>query len=50
MIVFERENSYIMVAQNDHAKVSKEIAENCKDDYFFFRKTQKRSITRHPRA
>lgn len=35
MIIFEREKSYIMVAQNDHAKVSKEIATNCKDDYFF---------------
>lgn len=35
MIIFERQKSYIMVAQNDHAKVSKEIALNCKDDYFF---------------
>jgi hypothetical protein len=35
MIIFEREKSYIMVAQNDHAKVSKDIALNCKEDYFF---------------
>lgn len=44
MIIFEREESYIIVAQNDHAKVSKEIAENCKDDYFFSEKRKKEVI------
>lgn len=53
MIIFERENSYIMVTQNDHAKVSKEIAENCKDDYFFSEKRKKEvllAIQEHDRG
>ena len=35
MIVFEREKSYVMVTQDDHAQVSKQIAEHCKDDFYY---------------
>ncbi|WHY01583.1 DUF3891 family protein [Neobacillus sp. DY30] len=35
MIVLEREQSYLMVTQNDHAKIAGVIARNCKEDYFF---------------
>ncbi|WML26401.1 DUF3891 family protein [Neobacillus sp. OS1-33] len=35
MIIVEREHSYFMVTQNDHAKIAGDIARNCKDDYFF---------------
>lgn len=35
MILFERENSYVMFTQDDHAQVSKKIAENCKDEYYY---------------
>ncbi|MEY2193737.1 DUF3891 family protein [Neobacillus sp. BF23-41] len=35
MIIMEREQSYFMVTQNDHAKIAGEIARNCKDEYFF---------------
>lgn len=34
MIVCEREHSFIMITQHDHAKISGEIAQNWKDDYF----------------
>jgi len=35
MIVFEREKSYVMFTQDDHAQVSKQIAEHCRDDFYF---------------
>lgn len=35
MILFERENSYVMFTQDDHAQVSKQIAEHCKDEYYY---------------
>lgn len=35
MILFERENSYVMFTQDDHAQVSKQIAEHCKDDFYY---------------
>jgi hypothetical protein len=35
MIVLEREQSYLMVTQNDHAQIAGEIARNCKEEYFF---------------
>ncbi|MFJ7827514.1 DUF3891 family protein [Psychrobacillus sp. NPDC096623] len=35
MILFERENSYVMFTQDDHAQVSKQIAENCKVEYYY---------------
>ncbi|KQL34332.1 DUF3891 family protein [Psychrobacillus sp. FJAT-21963] len=35
MIILEREQSYVMVTQNDHAKIAGKIAQNCKKDYFF---------------
>jgi hypothetical protein len=35
MILMEREQSYFMVTQNDHAHLAGEIAQNCKEDYFF---------------
>jgi hypothetical protein len=34
VIVFERENSFVLVNQHDHAKVSGKIAHNWKNDYF----------------
>lgn len=34
MILFEREKSYVMVTQDDHAQISKQIAEHCKDDFY----------------
>lgn len=34
MIILEREQSYILVKQNDHANIAAEIAKNCKKDYF----------------
>ncbi|MEH7248989.1 DUF3891 family protein [Neobacillus niacini] len=34
MIILERELSYMMVKQNDHANIAGEIAKNCKNDYF----------------
>lgn len=35
MIVYEREDSYIMISQDDHAQVSKQLAEHCKDDFYY---------------
>ena len=35
MIVFERETSYLMFTQDDHAQVSKQIAEHCKDEFYY---------------
>lgn len=35
MIVYEREDSYVMITQDDHAQVSKQIAEHCKDDFYY---------------
>lgn len=35
MILFEREESYVMVTQDDHAQVSKQIAEHCKDEFYY---------------
>jgi Protein of unknown function (DUF3891) len=35
VIIMEREHSYFMVTQNDHARIAGEIARNCKEDYFF---------------
>jgi hypothetical protein len=35
MIICEREQSFIMVTQHEHAKVSGKIAQNWKDDYFY---------------
>lgn len=35
MIIRELEHSFIMITQHDHAKISGEIAQNWKDDYFF---------------
>lgn len=34
MIIFEQNESFVMVAQHDHALVSGEMAQNWKDDYF----------------
>ena len=34
MIIFEQNESFVMVAQHDHALVSWEMAQNWKDDYF----------------
>ncbi len=41
MIIMEREQSYFMVTQNDHAKIAGVIAQNCKEDYFLDRKQTK---------
>ncbi|WP_419954211.1 DUF3891 family protein [Neobacillus niacini] len=35
MIVLEREQSFLIVTQNDHAHLAGEIAQSCKEDYFF---------------
>ncbi len=35
MIIHEREDEFIMVAQHDHAQVSRDAAEFWRDDYFF---------------
>lgn len=35
MIILEREQSYLMVTQDDHAHISCDIARNCKEEYFF---------------
>ncbi|MDQ1004792.1 hypothetical protein QFZ28_005332 [Neobacillus niacini] len=35
MIILEREQSYLMVTQNDHAHIAGDIARNCKEEYFF---------------
>jgi hypothetical protein len=35
MIVLEREQSFLMVTQDDHAQIAGVIARNCKEDYFF---------------
>lgn len=35
MIIREREHSFIMITQHDHAKISGGIAQNWKDDYFY---------------
>jgi hypothetical protein len=34
MIIREREHSFIMITQHDHAKISGEMAQNWKDEYF----------------
>lgn len=34
MIIHEREHEFVMVAQNDHAGVSRDAAQNWRDDYF----------------
>lgn len=34
MIILELEDSFIMITQHDHAKISGEIAQHWKDDYF----------------
>ncbi|GAM14694.1 DUF3891 family protein [Mesobacillus selenatarsenatis] len=34
MIIHERENEFVMVAQHDHAGVSRDAAQNWRDDYF----------------
>ncbi|MEH7254781.1 DUF3891 family protein [Neobacillus niacini] len=35
MIILEREQSYCLVKQNDHAHIAGEIAKNCKNEYLF---------------
>lgn len=35
MIIYEGENSFIMISQHEHAKVSGEIAQNWKDEFFY---------------
>jgi hypothetical protein len=35
MIILEREQSYLMVTQDDHAHIAGDIARNCKEEYFF---------------
>lgn len=35
MILFEREKSYVMVTQDDHAQISKQIAERCRDEFYY---------------
>ncbi|MEH7120583.1 DUF3891 family protein [Neobacillus vireti] len=34
MIIYENEHSFIMISQHDHAKISGEIAQNWRDDFF----------------
>lgn len=34
MIILEREHEFVMVAQHDHAGVSRDVAQNWRDDYF----------------
>lgn len=34
MIIHEREHEFVMVAQHDHARVSRDAAQNWKDNYF----------------
>lgn len=34
MILFERKKSYVMVTQDDHAQISKQIAEHCKCEFY----------------
>ncbi|MEI4770051.1 DUF3891 family protein [Psychrobacillus sp. FJAT-51614] len=35
MIILEREQSYLMVTQNEHGKIAGEIVQHCKEDYFY---------------
>lgn len=35
MIVLEREKSYVMFTQDDHAQVSKQIAKHCRDEFYY---------------